>query len=225
MWNAGVCRAHRCPVGSAPPGTPCGRVADPAPASDGCAILAWAINGVPHYMAAVTFPVVSNTTNALFFVRCDSRRSTPGGEIPQNLPHRHLRRLALAGFSRFCGTLALRTFQCSPLRGSAFQCYAYCSFCLQFTPQRSLSDTNRVQLCNMGDFAEPFPPPLRDLLWPRRSSLGRAPRHSTKSPSPPFEAARPYRLTAGALVDFVETLRSGASVRLRRTHPCANCII
>ena len=38
-----------------------------------------------------------------------------GGEIPQNLPRRRLRRLALAGFSRFCGSLALRTFQCSPL--------------------------------------------------------------------------------------------------------------
>ena len=110
----------------------------------------------------------------------------------KNLPRRRLRRLALTGFSRFCGSLALRTFQCSPLRGSAFQCCAYCSFCLQITPQRSLSAPYRVQLCEMGDFAEPIPPPLRDLLWPRRSSLGRAPRHSTKSPSPPFEAARPY---------------------------------
>ena len=109
-----------------------------------------------------------------FFVRCDSRRSTPGGEIPQNLPRRHLSRLALAGFSRFCGNLALRTFQCSPLCGSAFQCYAYCSFCLQFTPQRSLSATYRVQLRNAGDFAEPIPPPLRASLRARRSLLRRA---------------------------------------------------
>ena len=46
--------------------------------------------------------------------------------ISQNLPRRRSRPLALASFSRFCGSLALRTFQCSPLRGSAFQCCAYC---------------------------------------------------------------------------------------------------
>ena len=48
--------------------------------------------------------------------------------FPQNLPRRRLRRLALSGYSRFCGSLALRTFQCSPLRGSAFQCCAYGTF-------------------------------------------------------------------------------------------------
>ena len=42
-------------------------------------------------------------------------------------------------------------------------------------------------------------------------------RNSTKLPSPPFEAARPLR----GCGYFVETLRFGASVRLRRTHPCA----
>ena len=62
----------------------------------------------------------------------------------KSCPRRRLRRLALTGFSRFCGNLALRTFQCSPLRGSAFQCCAYGNF-----------DLNK------------------------------------KSPSPPFEAARP----------------------------------
>jgi len=99
-----------------------------------------------------------------FFIRFDSRRSTPGGcfpqrslsapyrspgyirailrnlfrrpcaafysraghrsvaprVIPQNLPRRRLRRLALAGYSRFCGNLALRGFRAaspySPLR-------------------------------------------------------------------------------------------------------------
>ena len=145
-------------------------------------------------MAAVTFLVVGNTTSAAFFIRFDSRRSTPGGEIPQNLPRRRLRRLALTGFSRFCGNLALRTFQCSPLRGSAFQCCAYCSFCLQITPQRSLSATNRVQLIRSGDFAEPFPPPLRASLRARRSSLGRAPQRATRPLIPGRARPAPARL-------------------------------
>ena len=42
-------------------------------------------------------------------------------------------------------------------------------------------------------------------------------RNSKKLPSPPFEAVRPLR----GCGYFLETLRSGASVRLRRTHPCA----
>ena len=107
--------------GSAPP-VPCGR-ARPAPASDGVAVLARAMNGVPHYMAPVTSFVAGNTKYASFFVRCDSRRSTPGG------------------------------------------CF----------PQRPLSATSRVRLYKSGGFAEPFPPPLRGLFRPRRSSLGRAP--------------------------------------------------
>ena len=37
-------------------------------------------------------------------------------------------------------------------------------------PQRSLSATSRVRLSRAGDFAEPFPPPLRELFCPRRSS-------------------------------------------------------
>ena len=45
-----------------------------------------------------------------------------------------------------------------------------------------------------------------------------APRYSKKLPSPPFEAAHP---TASGFGYFLEALRSGASVRLRRTHPCA----
>ena len=116
--TSSACPRSSRPVGSAPPGAPCGR-ARPAPASVCFADLAWAINGVQHYMTTVTFPVVDISNNALFFVRCDSRRSTPGG------------------------------------------CF----------PQRSLSATNRAQLCKTGDFAEPFPPPLRTLLWARRSSL------------------------------------------------------
>jgi hypothetical protein len=63
-------------------------------------------------MTAVTSFDVGNTKNVLFFVRCDSRRSTPGG------------------------------------------CF----------PQKSLSATDRVQLSESGDFAEPFPPPLRASL-------------------------------------------------------------
>ena len=42
-------------------------------------------------------------------------------------------------------------------------------------------------------------------------------RNSKKLPSPPFKAARPLR----GCGYFLETLRSGVSVRLRRTHPCA----
>ena len=45
-------------------------------------------------------------------------------------------------------------------------------------------------------------------------------RNSKKLPSPPFKAARPL----WGCGYFLETLRSGASVRLRRTHPCAYCI-
>ena len=66
-----------------------------------------------------------------------------------------------------------------------------------------------------GGFAEPFSPPLRGLFCPRRSSLRRAPRHSKKLPSPPFEAARPLR----GCGYFLETLRSGASVRLTPYSP------
>ena len=85
-----------------------------------------------------------------FFVRCDSRRSTPGG------------------------------------------CF----------PQRSLSATDRVSLCKAGDFAEPFPPPLRASLRARRSSLLSRPakgcspfdprqgRSPCTCPAPPF-AAKP----------------------------------
>ena len=100
------------------PRTPCGRVADPAPASVCFADLARGDNGVQHYMTTVTFFTVCDTTSAFFFVRYDSRRSTPGG------------------------------------------CF----------PQTSLPATDRVRFNDMGDFAEPFPPPLRELFRPRRSS-------------------------------------------------------
>ena len=114
--------------GAAPrPPAPCGR-ARPAPASVGFADLARGDDGVQRYMTTVTSLVVGNTNGASFFVRCDSRRSTPGG------------------------------------------CF----------PQRSLPETDRVRLDNAGDFAEPFPPPLRDLLWTRRSSLGRAPQRAAR---------------------------------------------
>ena len=50
--------------------------------------------------------------------RHSAKSSSAAFEPPR--PYR-LRR----GVGRFCGNLALRTFQCSPLRGSAFQCCAY----------------------------------------------------------------------------------------------------
>ena len=43
MTPSTACPRSLRPVGSAPPGTPCGRVADPAPASVGCAVLARAM--------------------------------------------------------------------------------------------------------------------------------------------------------------------------------------
>ena len=66
-------------------------------------------------------------------------------------------------------------------------------------PQRPLSATNRTQLCEAGGFAEPFSPPLRDLLWPRRSSLWSRPAKGCSPfdprqgapctcPAPPFTA-------------------------------------
>ena len=70
-------------MGSAPPGAPCGRVADPAPASDGVAVLARVDDGVCRYMTTVASFVLGNNIYALFFVRCDSVRSTPGGCFPQ----------------------------------------------------------------------------------------------------------------------------------------------
>ena len=73
FFASGVLRAPR---------TPCGR-ARPAPASDGVAVLARAMNGVSHYIEAVTIFTAGTTSNVLFFVRCDSRRSTPGGCFPQ----------------------------------------------------------------------------------------------------------------------------------------------
>ena len=71
------------PVGSAPPGAPCGRVGNPAPASDGCAVLAWVDDGVQRYITTVTSFAVSNYIHVFFFIRCDSVRSTPGGCFPQ----------------------------------------------------------------------------------------------------------------------------------------------
>ena len=64
-------------------------------------------------------PFIVGVIKNAFFIRCDSRRSTPGG------------------------------------------CF----------PQTSLSAPYRVQLRNAGDFAEPFPPPLRASFRARRSSL------------------------------------------------------
>ena len=45
--------------------------------------------------------------------------------IPKSCPRRRLRRLAPSGLRVLFGSLALRTFQCSPRCGSAFQCCAY----------------------------------------------------------------------------------------------------
>ena len=168
-------------MGSAPPGAPCGRGAAPAPASDGDAVLAWVDDGVWRYMTTVASFVLGNTKNAFLFVRCDSVRSTAGGEIPQNLPRRHLRRFALAGFSRFCGSLALRTFQCSPLRGSAFQRCAYCSCCLQLTPQTPLPATNRLFTYIRAVLRNLFRRPCA-LLYERAGLHSVAPRKGFRTP-------------------------------------------
>ena len=72
------------------PRSPCGR-ARPAPASDGCAALARSADGVWRYMTTATPFVVGATKSVIFFVRCDSRRSTTGGCFPQtplSSPHR-----------------------------------------------------------------------------------------------------------------------------------------
>ena len=53
----------------------------------------------------------------------------------------------------------------------------------------------------------------------RLRSLDSGRRNSTKSPSPPFEAARPFRLRRGALVDFAEALRSAHSNARRFAAP------
>ena len=60
--------------------------------------------------------------------------------------------------------------RCDSRRSTAGGCF----------PQTSLSAANRVQLCESGDFAEPFPPPLRPLFWARRSALGRAPQRAAR---------------------------------------------
>ena len=163
----------------------CGRVADPAPASDGVAVLARVDDGVRRYIATVASFVVGNNINAFFFVRCDSVRSTAGGEIPQNLPRRHLRRLALSAFGggvgRFCGNLALRTFQCSPFHGSAFQCCAYGSCCLQLTPQTPLSATNRLRVYLRAILRNLFRRPCA-LLYERAGLRSVAPRKGLRGP-------------------------------------------
>ena len=55
-----------------------------------------------------------------------------------------------------------------------------------------------------GDFAEPFPPPLRELFCPRRSSLGRAPQRAARPLIP--GRARP----APALSHLLWRLRASA---------------
>ena len=134
-----ACPRSSCPVGSAPPGTPCGR-ARPAPASVGVAALAWSAEGVEHHMASIAYFAIRNTKSVSFFIRCDSRRSTAGG-------------------------------------------------------------------C--------FPPPLRASLQARRSSFGRAPRHSQKSPSPPFEAAQGLCISRNFTEEILADGRLARTIRLR----------
>ena len=98
--HAVVGRAHWRPGCSAHPGTPCGRVANPAPASVGVADLAWAVNGVSHYMSAVTFFTVCNTEDALFF-------------YPMRLPSLDCGRL-------FSAKIAFRDKLCATLQGGRF---------------------------------------------------------------------------------------------------------
>ena len=67
--------------GSAPPGPP--RQGSPCTCFGRLAVLARGDDGVPHYMTAVAFFAVGDTESAAFFIRFDSRRSTPGGCFPQ----------------------------------------------------------------------------------------------------------------------------------------------
>ena len=123
------------------PRSPCGG-AHPAPASDGCAVLAWVDDGVLHYLSTVTSSVVGNTSRAFFF-------------YPMRLPSLDSGRL-------FSAKIAFR-------------------------------DAPFIQLY-AGDFAEPFPPPLRDLLWSRRSALGRAPQGAARPLTPGRARPAPARL-------------------------------
>ena len=61
---------------------------------------------------------------------------SPTGEIPQNLPRRHLRRLALRVSVDFAETLRSAPSNARRERGSAFRCCAYGSFYVALTPLR-----------------------------------------------------------------------------------------
>ena len=56
---------------------------NPAPASDGVAVLARVDDGVRRYIMLVAPFVLGNVIYALFFIRFDSVRSTPGSCFPQ----------------------------------------------------------------------------------------------------------------------------------------------
>ena len=151
--------------GSAPPGAPCGRAAGPAPASVGFAALAWGYEQcVPRLYLHPAFLRSVILFYALFFIRCDSVRSTPGGCFPQ-------RSLS--------------------------------------APDRSF-DYMRAILRNL--FRRPCA-----LLYERAGLRSVAPRVIPQN----LPRRRLRRLALQVSVDFAETLRFGASVRLRRTHPCA----
>ena len=73
--------------------------------------------GAGAFGAAPDTPHAVFPRSAGFYVRWQyqrtPRRRVPptAACIPQNLPRRHLSRLALTGYSRFCGSLALRGFR------------------------------------------------------------------------------------------------------------------
>ena len=103
-----------------------------------------------------------------------------------------------------CGTLydAVASFVVGNTKGALFvRCDSVRSTTGGCFPQKSLPATNCVQLHDMGDFAEPFPPPLRELFCPRRSSAPSRPARGYSPldprqgapctcPDPPFTANR-----------------------------------
>ena len=116
----------------------------------------------------------------------------------------------------FSGASYFLTLSFYPMRLRSLDCGRLFSAKIAFRDQPCTTPQNG-RLC--GTFsaapARTFPPPLRELFCPRRSSLRRDARISKKLPSPPFEAARPLR----GCGYFLEALRSGASVRLSPYSP------
>jgi hypothetical protein len=93
-FMSGVLRAPR---------TPCGRVDDPAPASDGVAVLAWVDDGVRRYMTMVASFVLSNNIYALSLLS----DATPFARLRAAVFRKDrisLQTVCAIIYGRFCGT-------------------------------------------------------------------------------------------------------------------------